>query len=143
MESIDRSFQGIKKVLANKKKNFSIERTIVQGLVRLLLPFKELIVKIQTNTTPSLHFVLIGVGSLQSTLSSFDSLLEYEKRHRKHDFDDNIDSLNYDEANSMEEDEGNYERFIRLTSFCFDTVQRVYRSFSESIFFYEKCTNSV
>lgn len=107
LESIDRSFQSVKKTLANKEKTFAIERTVVQGLVRLLLPFKELLVRFQTSKTPSLHFVLIGIGMLQSTLSSFDALLEYEKRNKTHVPYENADSLHHGEANSIDEDEGN------------------------------------
>jgi hypothetical protein len=78
LESIDRSFVPIKKVLLNKKKTFAIERETVQGLIRLLLPFKELLIKLQTGKVLSLHFVLIGIDSLQYTISSFDTLLKYE-----------------------------------------------------------------
>ena len=75
LESIYRSFFSIKRVLANKKKKFAIEQEVIQGLIRLLLTFKELLIKLQTTLTPSLHFVLIGIGGLQSSLSSFDALL--------------------------------------------------------------------
>ncbi|CAF1430901.1 unnamed protein product [Adineta steineri] len=107
-----RSFFCIRKVLANKKKNFAIEREIVQGLIRLLLPFKELLTKLQTSKTPSLHLVLIGIGSLRTTLSSFDMLLEYEKKNKTYFQEENLSSLDVDASNSIQEDEG--LRFFRL-----------------------------
>jgi hypothetical protein len=58
-------------IFSDKKKTFAIEREVVQGLIRLLLPFKELLTKLQTSKTPSIHLVLIGIGSLRTTLSSF------------------------------------------------------------------------
>ncbi|CAF1508392.1 unnamed protein product [Adineta ricciae] len=112
LESIDRSFLAIKKVLANKKKTFAIQLDVVQGLVRLLLPFKELIIKLQTGKMPSLHYVLIGIGTLQSALSSFDSLLEYEKKNKKYSCKEDLCSLDGDEPRLSDEDEG--LRFFRL-----------------------------
>ncbi|CAM4889910.1 unnamed protein product [Rotaria socialis] len=112
LESIDRSFFSIRKVLANKKKTFAIEREVVQGLIRLLLPFKELLTKLQTSKTPSIHLVLIGIGSLRTTLSSFDMLLEYEKKNKIYFQEENLDSLDINSSNSIQEDEG--LRFFRL-----------------------------
>ena len=106
LESIDRSFFSIKTVPANKKKKFAIEQEVIQGLIRLLLPFKELLIKLQTTLTPSLHFVLIGIGGLQSTLSSFDALLEYERTHTTCSQKESLSSLDFDGSNSIHEDEG-------------------------------------
>lgn len=116
LESIDRSFFSIRKVLANKKKTFAIEREVVQGLIRLLLPFKELLTKLQTSKTPSIHLVLIGIGSLRTTLSSFDMLLEYEKKNKIYFQEENLDSLDFNSSNSIQEDEGNliFIFFIKL-----------------------------
>ncbi|CAF4592158.1 unnamed protein product [Rotaria socialis] len=116
LESIDRSFFSIRKVLANKKKTFAIEREVVQGLIRLLLPFKELLTKLQTSKTPSIHLVLIGIGSLRTTLSSFDMLLEYEKKNKIYFQEENLDSLDINSSNSIQEDEGNliFIFFIKL-----------------------------
>lgn len=111
LESIDRSFLPIKKVLSTKKKTFAIERETVQGLIRLLLPFKELLIKLQTGKTPSLHYVFIGIGTLQSTLSSFDALLEYEKKNKVHSEKENAFSLDFDDTNSFHEDEGELVNF--------------------------------
>ena len=106
LESIDRSFFSIKRVLANKKKKFAIEQEVIQGLIRLLLPFKELLVKLQTTLTPSLHFVLIWIGGVQSTLSSFDALLECERTHKTCSQKESLSSLGFDSSNSIHEDEG-------------------------------------
>ena len=102
--------------MANKKKTFAIEREVVQGLIRLLLPFKELLIKLQTGKTPSLHFVLIGIGCLKSTISSFDALLEYEKKNKIYFQEENLDSLDFNSSNSIQEDEGNliFIFFIKL-----------------------------
>jgi len=102
--------------LANKKKTFAIEREVVQGLIRLLLPFKELLTKLQTSKTPSIHLVLIGIGSLRKTLSSFDMLLEYEKKNKIYFQEENLDSLDFNSSNSIQEDEGNliFIFFIKL-----------------------------
>ena len=101
--SIDHFF-SIKRVLA--KKNFAIEQEVIQGLIRLLLPFKELLLKLQTTLTPSLHFVLIGICGLRSTLSSFDALLEYERTHKTYSQKESLSSLDFDGCNSIHEDEG-------------------------------------
>ena len=75
-------------------------------MIRLLLPFKELLIKLQTTLTPSLHFVLIGIGGLQSTLSSFDALLEYERTHTTCSHKESLSSLDFDGSNSIHVDEG-------------------------------------
>lgn len=106
LESIDRSFLFIQKVLSNKNKTFAIERETIQGLVRLLLPFKELLIKLQTSKVPSLHFVLIGIGTLQSTISSFDALLEYEKKNKTYSQKENLCSIDCNNSNLFYEDEG-------------------------------------
>jgi hypothetical protein len=117
LESIDRSFLCIKKVLSNKKKTFAIERETIQGLIRLLLPFKELLIKLQTGKTPSLHFVLIGIGCLKSTISSFDALLEYEKKNKSYSQNENLCSLDLDYSNASHEDEGNLVNFFLFSHF--------------------------
>ena len=91
-----------------KQKKFAVEREIIQGLIRLLLPFKELLIKLQTVLMPSLYFGLIGIGGLWSTLSSFDALLKYEKTNKAYHQKENLlSSLNLDDSNSTHEDEGN------------------------------------
>ena len=102
--SIDHFFPS--KEFLQIKKKFAIEREVIQGLIRLLLPFKELLTKPQTTLTPSLHFVLIGIDGLQSTLSSFDALLEYERTHKTYSQKESLSSLDFDSSNSIHEDEG-------------------------------------
>jgi len=121
LESIERSFYSIKKVLVNKKKSFAIELEVIQGLIRLLLPFKELLIKFQTSLTPSLHFVLIGIRGLQSALSSFDSLLEYEKKNKNYSQQENLSSLDSNGSSSIHEDEGNLvNKFLFIFSCSFE-----------------------
>ncbi|CAF1553129.1 unnamed protein product [Adineta ricciae] len=112
LESIDRSFSAIRRVLVDKRKTFAIEREVVQGLIRLLLPFKELLIKFQTSKVPSIHFVLIGIGTLRTTLSSFDDLLEYEKKNKTRFQEKQLDSLDSDSSKLIHEDDG--LRFFRL-----------------------------
>ena len=66
----------------------------------------KLLIKLQTTLTPSLHFVLIGIGGLQSTPSSFDALLEYERTHKTYSQKESLSSLDFDGSNSIHEDEG-------------------------------------
>ena len=66
----------------------------------------KLLIKLQTTLTPSLHFVLIGIGGLQSTPSLFDALLEYERTHKTYSQKESLSSLDFDGSNSIHEDEG-------------------------------------
>lgn len=89
LESIDRSFKETKKVLQDKKKPFSIDRLIVKQLIRLLCPFKRIMILVQKGNEPSLYMVLICVLTLRETLSSLASLVRFNK-------EDEEDSLKHD-----------------------------------------------
>ena len=90
------------------RKKFAIELEVIQGLIRLLLTtIQRTTYKLQTILTPSFHFVLIGIGGLQSTLSSFDVLLEHGRTNKTYPQKENLFSLDFDDSNSIHEDESN------------------------------------
>ncbi|UJR07168.1 hypothetical protein I4U23_011456 [Adineta vaga] len=66
LESIERSLYSIKTVLAHMQKSFATELEIIHGLIRLLLPFKESLIKFQTSLENETY-------SQQENLSSLDS----------------------------------------------------------------------
>ena len=68
LESISLSFDVLKKIPQLKQKQFVIDLDIVDGLIRLLLPFKNVLSWIQTNNIPSLHNVIISIFTLLKTL---------------------------------------------------------------------------
>ena len=73
LESISRSFDVLKRISQLKQKQFAIDLDIVDGLIRLLLPFKNVISCIQTNNVPSLHNVLISIFTLRKALYIYTS----------------------------------------------------------------------
>ena len=81
LESIVRSFNALKKIQQLKKKQFTIDFDIVDGLIRLLLPPKNILIFIQANRVPSLHTVVISVFALRKSLDSFANLIAYEEEH--------------------------------------------------------------
>jgi len=78
----------------------------VTSSVCLLLPFKELLMKLPISKVPSLHFILIGIGTLQSSNSSFDTLLEYEKKKKTYSQKENLCSIDCTNSNLFYEDAG-------------------------------------
>jgi len=72
----------LKKISQLKQKQFAIDLDIVDGLIRLLLPFKNVLSCIQANNIPSLHNVLISVFTLRKALESFENLVAYEAEYR-------------------------------------------------------------
>ena len=48
-----------------KQKQFVIDLDIVDGLIRLLLPFKNVLSCIQTSSIPSLHNVIVSIFTLR------------------------------------------------------------------------------
>ncbi|CAM4829953.1 unnamed protein product [Rotaria magnacalcarata] len=81
LESIDRSFKETKKSPSGKKKPFSIDRLIVKHLIRLLRPFKRVMILIQKGNELSLYMVLICVLTLRETFSSLASLVRFNKEN--------------------------------------------------------------
>lgn len=54
---------------------------IVRSLIRLLRPFKQVIVIIQTGKEPSFYRVLISILTLRTAMESMSSLVAYEKSY--------------------------------------------------------------
>jgi hypothetical protein len=81
LESISRSFDVLKKIPQLKQKHFTIDIDIVNGIIRLLLPFKDILTRIQTNNAPSLHNVIISIFTLRKALESFENLVAYGKEY--------------------------------------------------------------
>lgn len=104
LESIEKSYKQIKKVLADKKKTFTIDKIIVSQLIRLLKPFKHILVIIQRGKTPSIHMVTIAILTLREALRSYESLIKYSKDH---EINSPIEDAS-DDDESIEEDEGMY-----------------------------------
>ncbi len=76
LESISRSFDALKKISQLKQKHFAIDIDIVNGLIRLLLPFKNVLSCVQANNVPSLHNVLISVFTLRKALYTMCTFVE-------------------------------------------------------------------
>ncbi|CAF1565237.1 unnamed protein product, partial [Didymodactylos carnosus] len=82
LESIAKSYEQTKKVLAGKKQQnkFHIDKQNVQELIQLLKPFKRVITLIQKGCEPSLYMVLICVLKLRKTLRTSESLFKYNRQ---------------------------------------------------------------
>jgi len=90
LESILRSYKQTKRVLTFRKQQLRlvvIDEKIVEGLIRLLKPFKKILKLIQTGTSPSLYMVLICTLNLRKTLSSFKNLISCTTVSDNHDQD--------------------------------------------------------
>ena len=78
LKSLLLSYKQTKRVLTIQKQRSKlavVDENIVEGLIRLLKPFKKTLKLIQTGSSPSLHMVVICTLSLRKTLSSFKSLI--------------------------------------------------------------------
>lgn len=56
---------------------------IVRSLIRLLRPFKQIILIIQRGKEPSFHLVLISILTLRTAMESMSSLIAYEKSYKE------------------------------------------------------------
>jgi hypothetical protein len=114
LESIDKSFTVLTKVLAGKKK-LNINVDIVRSLIRLLRPFKSIIQLIQKSSEPSFHNVVVSVLTLRAALASAASLIEYEKSY---EYASNLDGDLFDYDNDeFSELEGNemFAKWLRVS----------------------------
>ena len=78
LKSILLSYKQTKRVLTIRKQQSKlavIDEKIVEGLIRLLKPFKKTLKLIQTGNSPSLYMVVICTLSFRKTLSSFKSYI--------------------------------------------------------------------
>jgi hypothetical protein len=108
----EESFLISAKVLGPKKK-FNINLDIVRSLVRLLRPFKFVILVIQKSTEALFHNVLVSVLTLRGALKSTSSLIEYETSF-DNARDSNGDQLDDDNDDHLYESESNIFNFIDL-----------------------------
>ncbi|CAF1516085.1 unnamed protein product [Adineta ricciae] len=100
LESILRSYKQTKRVLTVRKQQSKIaviDEKIVDGLIKLLKPFKKTLKLIQTGNSPSLYMVLICTLNLRKSLSSFKNLIassDFEKNDldesNTNDFDEDL-----------------------------------------------------
>jgi hypothetical protein len=96
----------VKKVLAEKKKQFVLDKIVISQLICLLKPFKHVLTIIQKGKTPSLHLVTIAVLTLRQALETYTSLSEYNKIYATNSSTEDL-SENEEEC-FEEEEEGNY-----------------------------------
>jgi len=97
----------VKKILFEKKKIFVLDKMIILQLIRLLKPFKNVLIIIQKGKTPSLHLVTIAVLTLRQALESYQSLVEFNKNYETNSSAQDL-SEDEDEDECFEEEEGNY-----------------------------------
>ena len=71
------------------------EKTIKQVLL-LLKPFKHVIKLIQTGNSPSLYMVLLCFQILKDVMSSYQSLLNYDKANGTNELIENCDETDED-----------------------------------------------
>ncbi|CAF1479470.1 unnamed protein product [Adineta steineri] len=99
LESILASFKQTKSVLATRKQQAKlavIDKKVVEGLIRLLKPFKKTLKLVQTGNSPSLYMVLICTLNLRKTLSSFKNLISSTS---------SVDNNNIHNVNSSDDDD--------------------------------------
>ncbi|CAF1483516.1 unnamed protein product [Adineta steineri] len=99
LESILASYKQTKCVLATRKQRAKlavIDKKVVEGLIRLLKPFKKTLKLVQTGNSPSLYMVLICTLNLRKTLSSFKNLISSTSL---------VDNNETDKVNSTDDDE--------------------------------------
>jgi hypothetical protein len=108
LESILKSFTATKKLLLARKKQEltnGLDELTIKQLILVLKPFKHTMTLIQTGNHPSLYMVLLSYISLKEALSSYKSLLDYNKLH----CDMKENNYGIGEINDGEEDDEEYE----------------------------------
>ncbi|CAF4211250.1 unnamed protein product [Rotaria sordida] len=100
LQSILKSFKIIKKIFIYKQQHkliMNIDEKTIKQILLLLKPFKDVIRLIQTGNSPSLHMVLLCFQTLKDVMSSYQSLLDYDKTHggdeSKEDFDETDEDI--------------------------------------------------
>ena len=106
LESISHSYKQIKKVLMERKKSFVLDKSLISQIIRLLKPFKHVIIIIQKGKAPSLHLVTIAVMTLREALRDYASLIDYVKSYGINSSAKDVSEE--EEEEYVEEDEGNY-----------------------------------
>jgi len=77
LQSLHRAYKATKKVLQKHDRQIYINPDDLKWIIRLLLPFKVIMEKVQTNNKPSLHMVLLSTFILRRTLSSTEALQQF------------------------------------------------------------------
>jgi hypothetical protein len=77
LQSLARAYKSTKKVLHKHDRLIFIDSDDLAWLIRLLLPFKVIIEKIQTGNSPSLHYVLLSYMTIRRVLSSTEELQRF------------------------------------------------------------------
>ncbi|CAF4147067.1 unnamed protein product, partial [Rotaria sordida] len=108
LESINRSYKQIKKILADRKKIIVLDKLIILQLIFLLRPFKHIILIIQKGKEPTLHLVTIAILTLRDTFNTHKALIEYSQNYQ---INPSTSELEEDEE-YFEENEG--LRFFRI-----------------------------
>ena len=112
LESLLEPFQSTRVVLSKRKqlsRMANINEAIVQQLIRLLKPFKHVVQIVQKGNSPSLYMVLICTLTLRETLSSFDALMNFNRKYetKTSNIGNNDDELN--ESVDLDEHDGKYQ----------------------------------
>ena len=102
LESVKRSYKQIKKVLMKKNKIFVLDKSIISQLIRLLQPFRHVMVVVQKGKAPSLHLVTIAILTFRRALHKHTSVIKYSKHYE-------MNSSTQDESEDEEGDEQDIE----------------------------------
>ncbi|CAF3289128.1 unnamed protein product [Rotaria socialis] len=101
LESVNRSYRQIKKILGDRKKVIVLDKLIILQLIILLRTFKHIILFLQKGKEPTLHLVTIAIITLQY-------LLEYDQSYQENPSGEELQ----EDDEYLEENEG--MRFFRI-----------------------------
>ena len=82
LESINRSYRQLRKILGDRKKVIVLDKLIILQLIILLRPFKHIILFIQKCKEPTLHLVTIAILTLGDAFNTHKSLLKYGQSYQ-------------------------------------------------------------
>ncbi|CAF4892399.1 unnamed protein product [Rotaria sp. Silwood1] len=108
LESINRSYRQIKKILGDRKKIIVLDKLIILQLIILLRPFKHIILFLQKGKEPTLHLVTIAILTLRDAFNTHKSLLEYGQSYQANPSGEELE----EDDEYLEESEG--VRFFRI-----------------------------
>jgi hypothetical protein len=122
LQSLRRAYKATKKVLQKHDRQVYIDPNDLKWIIRLLLPFKVIVEKIQTGNSPSLHMVLLSTFMLRRILSTTEELQHFdadfnnqEEKRKNIDFDERVGDED-DELNIENEPSGKlFILFINLS----------------------------
>ncbi|CAF2648409.1 unnamed protein product [Rotaria sp. Silwood2] len=105
LQSILKSFKVIKKILIYKQQHkliMNIDEKTIKQILLLLKPFRDVIKLIQTGNSPSLYMVLLCFQTLKDVMSSYQSLLDYDKVHGGDESKEDVDETDEDILDELE-----------------------------------------